>query len=242
MRLFLVVGAACFAGIAAAEGMDSSLRPLPNPIYTAAVTEPVGLVKVGLAEMTSPRPKARPAGLAAGKGKQEATVSAKGSVCGVAAIKGAAIAPIKGKVKGCGLADGVRVTSVSGVRLSQSITVDCPTAKALNTWVRDVAQPEFGGSLAELAIAGHYACRPRNNKKGAKISEHGRGRAVDISGFVMAGGKTFTVARNFNKTLRRVHKGACGIFATTLGPGSDGFHEDHLHFDTAAHRSGTYCR
>ena len=47
--------------------------------------------------------------------------------------------------------------------------------------------------------------------------------------------------RNF-KTLRPAHKAACGVFGTTLGPGSDGYHEDHMHFDTAAHRNGSYCR
>ena len=33
-----------------------------------------------------------------------------------------------------------------------------------------------------------------------------------------------------------------GIFGTTLGPGSDGYHEDHMHFDTAHQRGGAYCR
>jgi hypothetical protein len=27
-----------------------------------------------------------------------------------------------------------------------------------------------------------------------------------------------------------------------LGPGSDGFHEDHLHYDVARHGGGAYCR
>ncbi len=174
--------------------------------------------------------------------KKKETVSKKGSVCGVATIKGEPIATIKSKVKGCGLKDGVRVTSVSGVRLSQAATIDCATAKALNTWVREVLQPAYGGAVVELRIAAHYICRPRNNKKGAKISEHGRGKAVDVAGFVLDSGKVLMVAGNYNKTMRKVHKGACGIFGTTLGPGSDGYHEDHLHFDTAGYRSGPYCR
>jgi hypothetical protein len=39
-----------------------------------------------------------------------------------------------------------------------------------------------------------------------------------------------------------MHRAACGRFGTTLGPGSDGMHEDHLHFDTARHANGPYCR
>lgn len=46
---------------------------------------------------------------------------------------------------------------------------------------------------------------------------------------------------NQGPILRRMYKGACGIFGTTLGPDSDRFHQDHFHFDTAQYRSGSYC-
>jgi hypothetical protein len=42
--------------------------------------------------------------------------------------------------------------------------------------------------------------------------------------------------------LRRIYKAACPYFRTTLGPGSDGYHEDHFHFDTSARSGGAYCR
>ena len=229
---------------------------------TSAKAAPAGLDLTALAAAApapdgpSLRPRARPADLVTkvsapqsapapeGRKKRKAApedASPKGSVCGVAAIKGEKIAPITSRVKGCGLAEGVRVTSVSGVRLSIPATIDCATAKALNAWVRDVAQPAYGGDLVELRIAGHYICRPRNNVKGAKVSEHGRGKAVDIAGFVLASGKVEMVVNGYGKTMRAVHKKACGLFNTTLGPGSDGYHEDHLHFDTASGR-GPYCR
>jgi hypothetical protein len=205
-----------------------SLRPKERPedLELAAAAEPAA----------EPRAESRP------KKKKKERATKKGSVCGVNAIKGEKIATIKSKVKGCGLADGVRVTSVSGVRLSQAITVDCATATALNTWVDKVVQPALRDDVVELKVAAHYICRSRNNQKGAKISEHGRGKAVDIAGFVLASGKVLSVLKDYNKTLRKVHKGACGIFGTTLGPGSDGYHEDHFHLDTAAYRKGAYCR
>ena len=242
---------AIWAGAAGAEVPDTSPVPRPNPVYAQAVAAADGsIVPLGGPEQSlltvSLRPLARPKGLGQGAAKSKSQTpeiaSAKGAVCGVGAIKGEKIAPIKGKVKGCGLQEGVRVTSVSGVRLSQAITVDCATALALNTWVRDVLQPTYDGKVSELRIAAHYMCRTRNNKKGAKISEHGRGKAVDVAGFVLSSGKTVTVAANYDKTLRRAHKAACGIFSTTLGPGSDGYHEDHLHLDTASGRSSAYCR
>lgn len=243
--------------LAAARAAD----PAPGVTEAAPTDEAAAVPANASILVSSLRPKQKPANIVqlasapvpspvtvpekeTGKGKKKSKepVSAKGSVCGVAAIKGEKIAPITSKVQGCGLSDGVRVTSVSGVRLSMAATIDCTTARALNTWVERVAQPTYGNQITELQIAGHYVCRPRNNKKGAKVSEHGRGKAVDISGFRLASGKVIRVLGGFDKTMRKAHKGACGIFGTTLGPGSDGYHEDHLHFDTAAHRSGAYCR
>lgn len=284
MRALAVLCCLC-AGLAQAEGLDRSPRPMANPLY--ALPDPVTLPQVaamGDAPVAQPlaegvvavslRPKARPKKIAAlvegvrkedaaqgldlaaiapeveepaakpkkrDRAKEREAKSKKGSVCGVAAIKGEQIATIKSKVKGCGLQDGVRVTSVSGVRLSQAATIDCTTAKALNTWVDQVVQPAYGGRVVELKIAAHYICRSRNNIKGAKVSEHGRGKAVDVSAFVLDNGKVHSVLGGFNKTMRRAYKGACGLFGTTLGPGSDGYHEDHLHLDTAQ-RGSAYCR
>jgi hypothetical protein len=113
----------------------------------------------------------------------------------------------------------------------------------LKTWIQQGLRPAFGQrEVIELRIAASYICRPRNNIRGNKISEHGRGKAVDVSGIIFADGKEISVARNYGRELRRAHKAACGIFGTTLGPGSDGYHEDHLHFDTASQRNGPYCR
>ena len=247
------------AAALAAPSQAAGLRPKSRPAVPEAAVSEAPAPREPAAQMATSshlRPKERPAGLLKASSSRPSTASAieaapairaqpassKGSVCGVAAIKGKPIAPIKSRVNGCGLEDGVQVTSVSGVRLSMPATIDCTTAKALNKWVESALQPAYGGKVVELKIAGHYVCRPRNHKKGAKVSEHGRGRAVDISGLVLSSGKTLRVLGGFDKTMRRAHKGACGIFGTTLGPGSDGYHEDHLHFDTARHSNGAYCR
>ncbi|MDT8856792.1 extensin family protein [Paracoccaceae bacterium Fryx2] len=170
----------------------------------------------------------------------------KGSVCGDPAIRGATLPPIKARLKGCGLDEPVQVTAIDGVRLSMAATMDCTTAKALKTWIQKGLRPAFGKTeVAGLQIAGSYTCRSRNNVPGAPVSEHGRGKAIDISGITLANGKTVSVAKDWRKRegkpMQAAHKAACGIFGTTLGPGSDGHHEDHLHFDTVARRSA-YCR
>ncbi len=172
----------------------------------------------------------------------DAATPRKGSVCGDRSIRGEEIGAITSKVKGCGVQDAVRVTEVAGIRLTQSVTVECGTVKALKKWIDNALRPAMGGrEVVKLRIAAHYACRGRNNIKGARISEHGKGRALDISGFIFSDGSEWSIARDYNKTIRKAHKAACGIFGTTLGPGSDGYHEDHLHFDIANGRS-PYCR
>jgi hypothetical protein len=227
-----------------------SLRPLPRPQLLSdrvaalrAASNAPGLDLSGrLADDDTDLAALPPPSRKEERKKKRETASRKGSVCGVAAIKGEKIARIKSKVGGCGVEEPVAITSVAGVRLSQTATVDCSIAKALNAWVDEVAQPAFNGNLVEMQIAAHYVCRSRNNVKGAKISEHGKGRAMDISAFILSNGKALTVAGDYNKLLRRIYKAGCGYFMTTLGPGSDGYHEDHFHFDTSARNGGAYCR
>lgn len=229
----------------------ASIRPMPRPrVLTERLAALRAAPKEAGLDLSSTQAAAAELDLASAppltnrekRRKKREAASMEGAVCGVPEIKGEKIAPIGSNVTGCGVADAVRVTSVSGVRLSQAATVDCSIAQALNTWVEDVAQPEFKGRLSELRVAAHYVCRGRNNKKGAKISEHGKGRAIDISAFVLTDGRVLSVQGDYNATLRRIYKAACGIFKTTLGPGSDGYHEDHFHFDTSARKGGAYCR
>lgn len=80
------------------------------------------------------------------------------------------------------------------------------------------------------------------------MSAHGRGLALDIAGFGFADGRRFRVADHAGLEpamalfLRGLRRAACGSFLTVLGPGSDSFHEDHLHLDLEQHGSGTRYR
>ncbi|OIP87255.1 MAG: hypothetical protein AUK37_01735, partial [Rhodobacterales bacterium CG2_30_65_12] len=199
------------------------------------------------------RPEARPTGnglarLASAVTPPRAT-SRKGSVCGVAEIKGEALAPIPGR-GACGIEQPVRVASVSGVALAQRPTIDCTTAKALNTWVREGVIPAVGrtgGGVAQINVIAHYSCRSRNNRPGAKLSEHSFGHAVDVGGIVLKDGTRLTVldqwrSAKYGRIIKAMHKAACGPFGTVLGPGSDSYHQNHLHVDTARYRGGSYCR
>lgn len=194
--------------------------------------------------------KVQTASLAPVKTPQAVPTSKKGSICGNPNIRGQNLSAIPGKLNGCGVKNPVSVTAVAGVPLSKAATMDCTTAKALNTWVEKGAKPSvgrLGGGIAKINVISGYSCRTRNSQRGAKISEHGKGKAVDISGVTLANGVFVSVLKGWNtkaqgKILRKMHKSACGPFGTVLGPSANKYHRDHFHFDTASYRSGAYCK
>lgn len=252
MRITQIGKILCFLGFTASvavAGVDTSPRPVARP-DAAHVTEPVVTdAKSDATIRQSLRPKSRPS-TAEKKAAKQIQAIKRGQVCADARIQGKALGTVAHPNRGCGVSDAVRVTSVSGVKLSQAATLDCKTAKSLANWMDKSAKPAIGtkgGGLASISVMGHYACRPRNNQKGAKISEHGRGRAIDIGAFKLKDGQSFSVLKDWrsakwSKTLKKMHQGACGPFGTVLGPNANRFHQDHFHFDTARYRSGSYCR
>ena len=229
-------------------------------IVGGAGSDRLALVALGhqsaLAPLTSLRPGERPGGL------EDASPSPtpvslfgrkrqprRGSVCGDRQIRGEPVGRVPGRISGCGVKDAVRINEISGVALSSPAVMDCTTAKALKSWVDNGLQPAFRrmGQVTQMKVAAHYACRTRNNLPGAKISEHGKGRAIDLSAFTLSDGQVVTVLkgweqRSTRKALKKAHARACGPFGTVLGPEADRFHRDHFHFDTARHRGGPYCR
>ena len=164
---------------------------------------------------------------------------------GIVAVKRA---PVTGP-GACGVRDAWTVSEVAGVRLSQQAILAPKTMRALEQWVRNSAIPTIGrrgDGLKELQIVSHYACRTRNSRSGAKLSEHAKGHAIDIAAFVLRDGSRITVLDGWHSgdssLLRRLHSSACGTFGTVLGPNADRFHRDHFHFDVASYRGGAHCR
>ena len=225
------------------------LRPLVRPISeqmqgSAARPETVAFLGPDVSARPFPRPDSVVQEALFGRRKKR-----KGSVCGNLDIQGEKVGKVPGKLNGCGLSDAVSVRSVSGVVLSRPATMDCNTARALNDWVALGVKPAFRrrGPVVEMRVAAHYACRTRNNQPGGRISEHGRGKAIDISAFTMNDGEVITVASGWGqgaagRLLRKSWKAACGPFGTVLGPQADRYHRDHFHMDTASYRSGPYCK
>ncbi len=238
----------CVMGTLSCAGPDSSARPELRP--GMGFTPDAGLANSGAETETGGFFSALRPVLRGARNAVAPAPTMAGAVCGDPALKGKAIGAVPGSISGCGVEGAVRITSVSDVLLSTPSTMDCATAGALKSWVDDSAKPALaakGGGLREIKVAAHYACRKRNNAKTGKISEHGKGRAIDISGFALANGSEISVltgwrAGSSGKALRRMHAEACGTFGTVLGPNANRFHLDHFHFDTALHRSGSFCR
>lgn len=156
------------------------------------------------------------------------------------------LAPLVGPGE-CGAPDVVRLDAIltpnaTRVRLVPQPTLRCSMAEALADWVRGDIGPLAGGlgsPLAEIENYDSYDCRAMNGIAGAKLSEHGRANALDIRSIKLADGRVIrltepTVSHDFRERLKA---SACARFMTVLGPGSDRYHEEHIHVDLAERRN-----
>jgi hypothetical protein len=138
-----------------------------------------------------------------------------------------------------------RITMTDGkfVTVMPAPTLRCSMAEAVADWVREdvgAIAGELGAPLAAISGYDSYECRPRNNIKGAILSEHGKGNALDVGAVKLVNGATFNltdprVAKPFRERMRTA---ACARFTTVLGPGSDGYHNEHIHLDRAERSHG----
>jgi hypothetical protein len=148
----------------------------------------------------------------------------------------------------CGAPDAVQLQAVvlpdqTKVAVTPPATLRCPMAEQMANWLRDDVAPtlaESGPPLRVLDNFDSYECRGRNRVRAAALSEHGRADALDVRGFRLADGRELGLTDiNVAKDLRqKVRSSACARFSTVLGPGSDGYHEEHVHLDLAERRNG----
>jgi hypothetical protein len=232
----------CASQIAAAQDM-SSRRVKKNGAAHDAATAARPIV---VPELLSP-PQEAYAGLPE---PAAAEVPPEPSACQVQLAEIAAFQALP-KLAGpgeCGAADPVRLEAVvladkSRVAVAPPATLRCTMAQTLAQWLREDVAPDvakLGATLRGMENFDSYDCRGRNRVVAAKLSEHGRGNAIDIRGFKLSNGKVVGLtdvdaAKDFRTDLRT---SACTRFNTVLGPGSDGYHESHVHLDLAERRGG----
>jgi hypothetical protein len=148
----------------------------------------------------------------------------------------------------CGAEDAVLLERVilidqAQVAIAPPATLRCAMAEAVALWLRDDVAPaalQLGAPLRGLDNFDSYECRGRNRVHGATLSEHGRANALDVRALRLANGEVIgltdaNVAKDWREALRA---SACAHFSTVLGPGSDGYHEEHIHIDLAERRGG----
>jgi hypothetical protein len=225
---------------------------LPALIVLAALCD------IAAAAQTVPLPRPRPAQAPAAQPADVTDVEEPPppSACRLRLTADLAIAPSVPPLTGpgeCGIDDAVRLEAVmlpdrTRVALSPPAIVHCIFAEAIVQWVRLDLAPAvrpLGVPLRSIDNYAAYDCRGRNRVVGARLSEHGKGNALDMRSFRLANGKAFRFTdpeepKDFREALR---KDMCARFTTVLGPGSDGYHEDHVHVDRAERHGGhRMCR
>jgi hypothetical protein len=199
---------------------------------------------------TVPLPPPRPPEIARPQEPTDADQS-EPSACRLRLSSDVAIAPSLPPITGphdCEATDVVRLEAVllpdrSRITVTPPAILRCSMAEAVIGWVRQAAAPpalDLGSPLRAMENLASFDCRARNGATGAKISEHGKANALDISALRLANGRVLEltdphVPKDFREDLR---SRACSQFTTVLGPGSDGFHEDHIHVDLLQRQGG----
>lgn len=221
VMVFTALGAVAVCDLAAAQAV-----PLPRPRPAQPDAAPA-------AETPEPEEPAPP------------------SACRLRLTTELALAPSLPRLAGpseCGADDVVRLEMVvladkTRVAVTPPAILRCTFAEAIVHWVREDVAPSLrslGGALKTIDNFAAYDCRGRNRVVGAQLSEHGKANALDVRSLKLANGVVVGltdphVAKNFREGLRR---STCARFSTVLGPGSDGYHETHVHVDLAERRGG----
>lgn len=147
----------------------------------------------------------------------------------------------------CNVQNPVLVSALpKGIEVSPASLMRCSFAESLARWTSDVvlaeADRQFQAAPTKILIGTSYQCR--DQRSGSKLSEHAFGNGVDVMGFAFAKRASLTINSHaegspeaaFQSAIRQ---GACPIFWTVLGPGSDADHGNHLHLDMRV-RKGDY--
>ena len=218
-------------------GVHAAKVPLPQPRPAEAPQAAPDNAKVAPAE---PEKTAEPA----------APKPPELSACRKALTEEIAIAPSIPDIHGsggCGGEDLVRLEAIvlpdkHRVAVTPPATLRCKMAAEIADWVRtDVVSltAPLGSEPTVLDNFNSYECRGFNRIPGAHLSEHGRANALDVRAIKLADGKSIeltdrTVPRDLRESF--LHS-VCARFMTVLGPGSDWYHEEHIHLDLMERRN-----
>ncbi|MBD9372192.1 extensin family protein [Rhizobium sp. ARZ01] len=157
--------------------------------------------------------------------------------------------PTISKGRSCGIPYPIELQSLSGgIQIRPAAQVNCQITEAFAKWVKNELAPSarmrYLSGVRSIHQMSSYSCRTMNSQKGAAMSEHAKGNAIDVGKIVLNNGKEILIRKKgffaFREKglLKAVRTDSCKYFTTVLGPGSDRFHKDHFHFDLRMRKSG----
>lgn len=150
----------------------------------------------------------------------------------------------------CNIDNPIEVSGFNSgnIAFKPAATLNCQVTEAFARWIKGDLQPSarlrYLSGINTIYNAGGYSCRTMNHRRGAKMSEHSRGNAIDVTKIVLNNGKSIKVRKpgffafREKGLLNSVRSDACSYFTTVLGPGYNREHADHFHFDLMQRRSG----
>jgi hypothetical protein len=198
----------------------------------------------------SPASGGKAANAPAGSAEEAAPPEKQVSACRLALTEDIAVAPSIPDIRGpggCGGEDLVRLEAIvlsdrRKVAVKPAAILRCTMASAIADWVRKDVAPlaaSLGTTVSDLDNFDSFECRGRNRVVGAMLSEHGKANALDLRAIKLANGQSLGLTdRMLSRDVReRVLHSVCARFSTVLGPGSDWYHEDHIHLDLAQRRN-----
>jgi hypothetical protein len=113
-----------------------------------------------------------------------------------------------------------------------------------------VSDPDHDGKMSAISRASSVPARARQaavpvqtaalRKETAAPADAGSGGRVSPA--AIAAEREAASKSAEGQFLRRLHKGACGVFGTVLGPEANEAHRDHFHFDLAHRRRSALCQ
>jgi hypothetical protein len=215
ISILLMAGFCCGAAAqerASAQESASAVAAVPQ-----SVPEPVPLPRPRPVIAKPAWPEPHTFREAAGIDFKSEEVTSAPSDCRLRLEKIAVLTPMP-RLIGPGTCGGGDMVELSAVRMSATVqipvkpapVVRCTMAEQLTLWIRDEAAPRVakaGVPLRQVDTYDDFNCRGRNRVIGARMSEHGRGNAVDIRSFTLHDNKVMflhdvKVAKDMRMDLR----------------------------------------
>jgi hypothetical protein len=142
----------------------------------------------------------------------------------------------------CPIYDPIRLRAAD-IPLSRPALMGCDLALAIDRFDREVVAPAarryFNVTVKSVRHFGTYSCRGR---PGGEWSEHAKGNAIDIAGFLLDDGTSISVEHDWGGSgkkrdfIHAVARGACDVFQMVLTPNSNRDHYNHLHLDIGPYK------